>query len=104
MTNFSYTGPKLGQVFNIRSGHLHLAHLGCYRVKLLSLKLKTRPKQLLVLSCKVSRSPGDPNDFRAIRKGLLVLCQAYDGNTSEMLDYNAKAWKCQVKFATYHFD
>jgi hypothetical protein len=38
---------NLGQVFNVRSGHLHAAHLWCYQVKLLNLKLKTQPKKLL---------------------------------------------------------
>jgi len=41
------TGQNLGRVFNFRSGHLHVAHLWCYQVKLPNLKLKTRPKQPL---------------------------------------------------------
>ncbi len=38
---------NLGRVFNFRSGYLHTVHLLCYRVKLPSLKLKTRPEQIL---------------------------------------------------------
>jgi hypothetical protein len=36
---------NLGQVFNLRSGHMHAAHLWCYQLKLPNLKLKTWAKQ-----------------------------------------------------------
>ncbi len=48
MDKHHLTGQNLGRVFNFRSGHFHAAHLWCNPVKLLNLKLKTRPKQLLV--------------------------------------------------------
>ncbi len=44
------TGLNLGRVFNFRSDSLPAALVWCYRVKLPNLKLKTQPKQLLVLS------------------------------------------------------
>ncbi len=47
MDKLQLTGQNLGRVFNFRSVHLHVAHLWRYQVKLLNLKLKTRPKQLL---------------------------------------------------------
>ncbi len=47
MDKLQLTGQNLGRVFNFRSGHLHAAQFWCYRVKLLNLKLKTGPKQLL---------------------------------------------------------
>jgi hypothetical protein len=47
MDKLHLTGQNLGQVLNFRSGHLHVALLWCYRVKLPDLKLKTQPKQLL---------------------------------------------------------
>jgi hypothetical protein len=47
MDKLQLTGRNLGRVFNFRSGHLHVAHLWCYQVKLPNLKLKTLPKQLL---------------------------------------------------------
>ncbi len=48
MDKLELTGQNLGQVFNFRGVHLHVAHLQRYQVKLPNLKLKTRPKQLLV--------------------------------------------------------
>ncbi len=47
MDKLQLTGRNLGRVFNLRSGHLHAAHLWCYQVKLPNLKLKIWPKQLL---------------------------------------------------------
>ncbi len=47
MDNLQLKGQNLGRVFNFRSGHLHVAHLWDFQVKLLILKLKTQPKQLL---------------------------------------------------------
>ncbi len=45
---FQLTGRNLGQVFNSRSGCVYACiHSCCYWAKLLNLKLKTRPKQLL---------------------------------------------------------
>ncbi len=41
------TGQNLGRVFNFRNGHAHTVHFLSYGLKLLNLKLKTRPKQLL---------------------------------------------------------
>jgi hypothetical protein len=40
-------GQNLGRVFNFRGSHLHATHLWCFHVKLLNLRLKTWPKQLL---------------------------------------------------------
>jgi len=47
MDKLQLTGQYLGRVFNLRYSHLYAEHLGYYQVKLLNLKLKTRPKQLL---------------------------------------------------------
>jgi hypothetical protein len=47
MDKLQLTGRNLGRVFNFRRGHLHGALVWCYRVKLTSFKLKTRPKQLI---------------------------------------------------------
>jgi hypothetical protein len=41
------TGHNLGRVFNFRNGCVRATHFLRYRVKLLNLKLKTWPKQLL---------------------------------------------------------
>ncbi len=41
-------GVNLGRVFNSRSGRVHAIHPWTYWAKLFNLKLKTRPKQLLV--------------------------------------------------------
>jgi hypothetical protein len=38
---------QLGRVLNFICGHLHAEHFWRYQVKLLSLKLKTRPEQHL---------------------------------------------------------
>ncbi len=47
MDKLQLTGQNLGRVFKFRSGRAHVAHLLCYAVKQLNLKMKTRPKQLL---------------------------------------------------------
>ncbi len=41
------TGQNLGRVISSRSGHVHGKLIRCHEVKQPSLKLKTRPKQLL---------------------------------------------------------
>ncbi len=41
------TGRNLGRVFNCRCGCVVVTHLCCYEAKLVNLKLKTQPKQLL---------------------------------------------------------
>ncbi len=47
MDKLQLTGQSPSRVFNFRSGYLCAAHLGCYKAKLPSLKLKTWAKQLL---------------------------------------------------------
>ncbi len=47
MDKLQLTGRNLGRVFNLRSSHLHAAHLWCYQVKLPNSKLKAQPKLLL---------------------------------------------------------
>jgi hypothetical protein len=47
MDKLQPTGQNLGRVFNFRSGHMNVAYLWCYQVKLPNLKLKTWPKQHL---------------------------------------------------------
>ena len=42
------------QMVKVRSGRLHAMHLWCFQVKQPSLKLKTRPKQLLCLPLDLS--------------------------------------------------
>ncbi len=40
MDKLQLTGQNLGQVFNFRNGHVHVAHFLCYGVKLPNLKMK----------------------------------------------------------------
>jgi hypothetical protein len=47
MDKLQLTGQNIGRVFNFRNGRMHAVHLLCYRVKLLNLKMKTWPEQLL---------------------------------------------------------
>ncbi len=47
MDKLQLTGQNLGQVFNIRSSHLHAAAFLVSSEKLPNLQLKTQPKQLL---------------------------------------------------------
>ncbi len=47
MGKLQLIGRNLGRVFNSRSGCMCSIHLCCYEAKQHSLKLKTRPKQLL---------------------------------------------------------
>ncbi len=47
MDKLQVTGQNLGQVFNIRGGHLHAAAFLVSSVKLPYLQVKTWPKQLL---------------------------------------------------------
>jgi hypothetical protein len=47
MDKLLLTGQNLGQVFNIRSGHLHTHAFLVSSLKLPNLQLKTQPKQLL---------------------------------------------------------
>jgi hypothetical protein len=47
MDQHQLTGQNLGRVFNYRNGHVQGQLLSCCRVKLLKLKLKIWPKQLL---------------------------------------------------------
>ncbi len=47
MDKLQLTGQNLGRAFNFRSGHFHVAHSWCHQLKLPSLKLRTRPEQLL---------------------------------------------------------
>ena len=47
MDKLQLRGKNLGRVFNIRNGRAHIMNFLCYRIKLLNLKLKTEPKQLL---------------------------------------------------------
>ncbi len=47
MDKLQLMGQNLGRVFNFRNGRVHVMHLLCYGVKLPTLKLKTRPNQLL---------------------------------------------------------
>ncbi len=47
MDKLHLTEQNLAWVLNLRSGHLHAAHLLCCRVKLPNVNLKTHPKQLL---------------------------------------------------------
>jgi hypothetical protein len=42
----------------VRSGRLHAMHLWCFQVKQPSLKLKTRPKQLLCLPLDITLHDG----------------------------------------------
>ncbi len=46
MDELQLTGQNLGQVFNLRNGHLHAAKFLVLSVKLPNLQLKTRLKQL----------------------------------------------------------
>ncbi len=47
MDKLQLTGQNLGRVFSSRRGCMCGTHLFCFEAKLPSLKLKTRPKQLL---------------------------------------------------------
>jgi hypothetical protein len=47
MDKLQLTGRNLGQVFNIRSGHLYADAFLVSLVKLPNLQMKTRPKQFL---------------------------------------------------------
>jgi len=52
MDKLQLTEQNLGRLFNSRSGCMCAMHLFCYEAKQPNLKLKTRAKQLLVLSHK----------------------------------------------------
>ncbi len=49
MDKLQLTGQNVGRILNLRNGCLQVVHFLCYGVKLASLKLKTQPKQDIVL-------------------------------------------------------
>jgi hypothetical protein len=63
MDKLQLTGQNLCRVFNFRYGHLHAEHFWCLQVKLLNLKLKTRPKQLLGSLPLVIALPGSGKSY-----------------------------------------
>ncbi len=68
MDELQLTGKNLGRVFNYRGGHVYAMHSCGYKSKLPNLKLKTRPKQLLV-SIPLDIEPPAPIDWIAYWSG-----------------------------------
>jgi hypothetical protein len=66
MDKLQLRGQNLGQLFNLRSGHLHAATFLVLSVKLPNLQLKTQPKQLVGSLPLVIALPEPKHVFRKV--------------------------------------